>query len=204
MKSRKQRSDSQSHQERLWVDSLKRGDRMAFNELFNKYSKKLYFFSLSYVNSKEEAENIVQEAFLRVWCKREQLNDNLSFNGFVFTITMNQIRKYFRKKGREKKYLNIYNEGKDTQDKSTDAEVVFNDYREIADSMIEKLPARRKQIFKMSRLEGMKNQDIANELKISKKTVENEIHMVLKYLRSTFGKNFTLLLIFSLSSYIML
>ena len=73
-------------------------------------------------------------------------------------------------------------------------------YREIVDSMIEKLPARRKQIFKMSRLEGMKNQDIANELNISKKTVENEIHMVLKYLRSTFGKNFTLLLIFSLSS----
>ncbi len=85
------------------VKSLKKGDLFAFDQLFSKYSKKLYYFAKGYLGSKEDAEGLVQEVFLLVWDKRKELKEHLSFNAFLYTVTYNAIRKYFRKKAREKK-----------------------------------------------------------------------------------------------------
>ena len=178
------------------VKSLKKGDLFAFDQLFSKYSKKLYYFAKSYLNSKEDAEELVQEVFLLVWRKRKELKEHLSFNAFLYTVTYNAIRKYFRKKAREKKYLDKFLEDYDGEYNKTVTDIEYNNLLELANKVIEKLPEKRKLIFQLSRHKGLTNMEIAKRLDISKKTVENQIHSALKFLREQFGKETLLTLLF--------
>ncbi len=177
------------------VKSLKKGDLFAFDQLFSKYSKKLYYFAKGYLGSKEDAEGLVQEVFLMVWNKRKELKEHLSFNAFLYTVTYNAIRKYFRKKARAKKYLDKFLEDYDGEHNKTVADIEYNNLLELANKAIEELPEKRKLIFQLSRHKGLSNMEIAKCLDISKKTVENQIHSALKFLREQFGKEtlFTLL-----------
>jgi len=178
------------------VKSLKRGDLFAFDKLFSKYSKKLYYFAKGYLGSKEDAEGLVQEVFLMVWNKRKELKEHLSFNAFLYTVTYNAIRKYFRKKAREKKYLDRFLVDYDGKYNKTVADIEYNNLLELANEAIEKLPEKRKLIFQLSRHKGLSNMEIAKRLDISKKTVENQIHSALKFLREQFGKETLLTILF--------
>ncbi|MBA7533337.1 ECF RNA polymerase sigma factor SigW [subsurface metagenome] len=177
------------------MKSLQKGDLFAYDRLFTKYSKKIYYFAKGYLNSNEDAEELVQEVFLLVWDKRKELKEHLSFNAFLYTVTYNAIRKYFRKKAREKKYLDKFLEDYDGKYNKTIADIEYNNLHELANKAIEKLPEKRKLIFQLSRHKGLSNMEIAKRLNISKKTVENQIHSALKFLREQFGKEtlFTLL-----------
>ncbi|MFO7853474.1 MAG: RNA polymerase sigma-70 factor [Bacteroidota bacterium] len=177
------------------VKSLKKGDLFAFDKLFSKYSKKLYYFARSYLGSSEDAEGMVQEVFLLIWNKREELKEHLSFNAFLYTVTYNAIRKYFRKKEREKRHLDKFLEDYEGKHNRTVTDIEYNNLLELANKAIEKLPERRKLIFKLSRYKGLTNKEIAEKLNISKKTVENQIRSALKFIRDQLGKEtlFTLL-----------
>jgi len=178
------------------VKSLKKGDLFAFDQLFSKYSKKLYYFAKGYLGSKEDTEGLVQEVFLLVWDKRKELKEHLSFNAFLYTVTYNAIRKYFRKKARAKKYLDKFLEDYDGKHNKTIADIEYNNLQELANKAIEKLPEKRKLIFQLSRHKGLTNMEIARKLNISKKTVENQIHSALKFLREQFAKGTLLTLLF--------
>ena len=178
------------------LKSLKKGDPFAFDQLFSKYNKKLYYFAKGYLRSKEDAEGLVQEVFLLVWNKRKELKEHLSFNAFLYTVTYNAIRKYFRKKARENKYLDKFLEDYDGKHNKTVADIEYNNLQELANKAIEKLPEKRKLIFQLSRHEGLTNMEIAKRLDISKKTVENQIHSALKFLREQFGKETLLTFLF--------
>jgi len=187
--------DQEKNADYKLVKSLKKGDLFAFDQLFLKYSKKLYYFAKGYLGSKEDAEGLVQEVFLLVWDKRKELKEHLSFNAFLYTVTYNAIRKYFRKKARAKKYLDKYLEDYDGTHNKMIADIEYNNLLELANKAIEELPEKRKLIFQLSRHKGLSNMEIAKRLDISKKTVENQIHSALKFLREQFEKEtlFTLL-----------
>jgi len=189
-------SEKTKNTDRQLVESLKKGDLFAFDQLFSKYSKKLYYFANGYLDSKEDAEGLVQEVFLIVWEKRKELKEHLSFNAFLYTVTFNAIRKYFRKKSREKKYLDKYLEDFDENHNETVTDIEYNNLCELANKSIEKLPEKRKMIFRLSRHEGLTSEEIANRLHISKKTVENQIHQALKFLREQLGKETLLTILF--------
>ena len=161
-----------------------------------RYSKKLYYFAKGYLGSKEDAEGLIQEVFLIVWNKRKELKEHLSFNAFLYTVTYNSIRKYFRKKAREKKYLDRFLVDYDGKYNKTVADIEYNNLLELANEAIEKLPEKRKLIFQLSRHKGLSNMEIAKRLDISKKTVENQIHSALKFLREQFGKETLLTILF--------
>ena len=180
--------DQETNADYKLVKSLKKGDLFAFDKLFSKYSKKLYYFAKGYLGSKEDAEGLVQDVFLLVWNKRKELKEHLSFNAFLYTVTYNAIRKYFRKKAREKKYLDKFLEDYDGTHNKMVADIEYNNLLELANKAIEKLPEKRKLIFQLSRHKGLSNMEIAKRLDISKKTVENQIHSALKFLREQFGK----------------
>ncbi len=88
------------------VKKMKQGDAKAFDSLFNKYSQRLYNFSIKYLKSTEEAEEAVQEVFLYVWEKKYRLKPANSFNSYIFTIAYNIIKKHFIKKSKENAFKN--------------------------------------------------------------------------------------------------
>jgi len=170
-------------EEKELIRQLKKGDLFAYDTIYRKYSTKLLYFTLGYVKVQEDAEEIVQEVFLILWRNHKQLDEGLSFNSYLFTITYNAIRKSFRKQGREKKYLDGYLQGFDEKDIDTLSQIEFKDLLTEVSEIVETFPERRKEIFRLSREQHLSNQEIAEKLNISKKTVENNITEALRILR---------------------
>ncbi len=83
--------------EKNLVSGLKKDSHDSFKSLFELYSKPLFQFSISYLKSKEAAEDVVQEVFTKVWNKRKELKTDTSFKSYLFTIALNSIRKQFNK-----------------------------------------------------------------------------------------------------------
>lgn len=168
-------SASFKHIDYLAVRNLKDGDVKAFDELFHKYSQKLFNFSVKYLKSAEEAEELVQEVFLYIWEKREGLKPDQSFNAYLFTIAHNIIRKYFNKKTRDNAFKDdlIYELLK--QENNLDELIDYKFLLEKVELVIESLPPRRKEIFVRRRYSGMPVKQIAEELGISANTVENQL-----------------------------
>jgi len=172
------------HIDYLAVQKLKQGDIKAFDELFNKYSQRLYNFSLKYLKEDEGAEDVVQEVFLYIWEKRMALKPDESFNGYLFTIAHNIIRKHFNKKLKENAFKDslIYELLK--QDNDLDRIIDYKFLLENVESIIESLPERRKAIFIKRKYYSLSLKEIAKELSISPETVEKQLSVAQKQIRT--------------------
>lgn len=172
----------------ILVEKLKKGDSNAFEKLFELYGKRLYFFSLGYLKSKEEAEEIVQEVFYKIWKNRESLNPELSFQSYLFKIAYRQIRDLIIKNNREQAYLHeiveVSLEPGDELENRTD----YQSLLELAENLISGLPPRQKEIIIMRKKEGIPVKEIAGILGITPKTVENHLTIALKSLKSGLEK----------------
>lgn len=173
--------DTAIRNESLLVRQLSKGNVLAFNSLFHEYSKRLYRFAFGYLKSEAEAEELVQEVFTIVWSRRADLKEELSFKSFLFTISFNIIRKHFRSRAHLSDYLTSGNIVEaDTQ---TSGMISYNSLYQYIISLVDRMPAKRKEIFIKSRFEGQSIKEISEELGISHKTVENQLTNALKYLR---------------------
>ena len=88
-------------EDKILVIKLKNGDKKAFKKLFQKYSERIYYFTISYIKNKEESEEITQEVFVKLWNKRNDLKPDLSFSSFLFMIAKNAVIDLLRKKKKE-------------------------------------------------------------------------------------------------------
>jgi RNA polymerase sigma-19 factor, ECF subfamily len=180
--------------ESQFVTSLASGNLLSFNSLFKKYSGPLYRFAFGYLKSEEEAEELVQEVFTIIWEKRGNLKHELSFKSYLFTIAFNIIRKHFR----SKKYLSEYLKARiiDDLDMQTSQKISYDSLYQYLTELVEKLPLRRKEIFIKSRFEGYSVKEISDELKISHKTVENQLTDALKFIRSNLKEEHLSIILF--------
>ena len=172
----------------LVVNDLKNGDLKAFDDLFGKYSPRLYNFSLKYLKSVEEAEEIVQEVFMYIWEKREGLKPESSFNAYIFTIAYNIIKKYFNKKARENAFKDDLIYTLLQEENRLDQIIDYKFLLEKVEKMVDSLPARRKEIFIKRKYEGLTVKQIAGEMGISPNTVENQLASAQKTLLDEFKK----------------
>ena len=176
------------------VKYLSKGEILAFNTLFRRYSGRLYHFAYGYLKSESESEELVQEVFTIIWEKRAGLNAELSFKSYLFTISFNIIRKHFRTKSYLVEYMR--SEKKDEQDLHTSDEISYNSIHHYITRLVDQLPERRKLIFIKSRFEGLSIREIAEELNISHKTVENQLTDALKYMRANLKRESIFSLVF--------
>jgi len=163
---------------------LKHGDMLAFDAIYERYSKRLYCFVLRYIKQESDAEEIVQEVFLKIWEAREKIELTTSFNSFLFTIAYNTTISLLRKRINEKKYL----ENLEIRQKIDEADEIINEiqYKELnkqVNSLLEQLTPRQKEIFLLSREEGLTHEQISQKLNISANTVKNHLVAALSYLK---------------------
>jgi RNA polymerase sigma-70 factor (ECF subfamily) len=189
--------NNQIENEALLVKSLSKGSILAFNTLFRKYSGYLFRFAYKYFKSEAESEELVQEVFTIIWEKRADMKEELSFKSFLFTIAFNIIRKHFR----TKTYLSEYFKSGISADldMQTSQKVTYDSLYQYLNEIVNQLPGRRKEIFIKSRFEGYTIKEIAEELKISHKTVENQLTAALKFIRANLNReNIRIILFFIL------
>lgn len=165
-----------------WIYALKDGNLWAYNELFDRYGKRLHRFAIAYLKSTENAEEIVQDVFLKIWNNRKDLSPDKSFESYLFTIAKNGILNTIRKSKSEQAYLNfaILHPGKDVL---LDEELDFNELERAYSNAVDQLSPRRKEIFLLSRVHSLSNAEIAERMNISSKTVENQMTSALAEIR---------------------
>ena len=189
--------DSTSKDESLLVQNLIKGNLLAFNALYKTYSRRLYRFALGYLKSRDEAEELVQEVFTVIWEKRKDLKEELSFKSFLFTIAFNMIRNHFRSKAYLAEYLK--SEISDDLDMQTSQKIIYDSLYKYIAELVNQLPERRKEIFIKSRFNGLSIAEIAEEMNINHKTVENQLTVALKFIRTNLKReNLACILFFCL------
>ena len=164
------------------IHKLKSGNILAFNQLFEDYSSKLYFFANGYLKSSEDAEELVQEVFTTIWEKRDQLKSGYSFKSYIFTIAFNIIKKHFRQKSQFRKFVN--SELLNDITSETSQQIDYNSLKAYVFRLAESLPEKRREVFIKSRFEGLTNKEISIELGLSKKTIENHLNLALREIRN--------------------
>lgn len=181
------------------IRAFKKGDIEAFEKLFQKYHKKLYVFLFQLLHSKEDAEEIVQEAFIKIWEKREEFKEEHSFNSFLFTIAKNSFLNLNRKKINRRVIDNHLDFVEVTSSVNTDDYVIFQETKDILNLIINDLPPKRKEIFLLRRIEGLTRKEIAKELGISVITVDSQLTKANTYLKDQLKKYSILLLVLFLT-----
>lgn len=172
-------------QDQKLVVRLKTGDGEAFEKLFNKYNQKLCNFCFRILRSKQEAEGVVQNTFLKIWETRQMLNENLPFNSYIFKIAQNKVFNLLRKQINQRYYIEYLEEYTEMLENSTEKRILFNELEKTIQILMDQLPERRKEIFLLSRNEGLTYKEIADKLKISENTVDTQIRKVLDYFRQS-------------------
>jgi RNA polymerase sigma-70 factor (ECF subfamily) len=173
---------------------LASGDETAFSHIYKKYWNKIYSISLTYLKSVQLAEDAVQEVFLKLWAKREQVAKVQNLEAFIFIIARNHLIDALKKTTGDLAFR--------PNDWLPDDLLLPPDQlslkilqKKIADA-IEKLPPQQKNVIKMSRELGLTHEQIAAKLGINKKTVKNHIVRALSALRLLLHEEALLLLLF--------
>lgn len=170
------------YNESLLLADLQKGSVRAFEKIFRRHWEPLYRSARMKLRSHEEAEEIIQSIFSALWERRETLAiSNLSH--YLNVALRNRILNAIRDRIPQEKYWNYYKNFIPQQEANTDQKVDFNDLNEAVETAVEKLPEKSRQVFKLSRLEGMSNAEIANILKVSEKAIEYHLTKSLKELK---------------------
>ena len=171
------------HSEKELVIQLKLGSEKAFNLLFQNYHRRLFAFSYKLLFSTEDAEEVVQEVFYKIWKNKLFLNEEMCFSSFVFTVARNHVYNLLSKRVSESAYKSYSTAFTPVQASNTEEAYNFEELKNIILQRVEKMPEKRKKVFLMSRFEGISNQEIAKQLNLSLSTVENHINKALKLLK---------------------
>ena len=187
--------------EKELINRLIKGDQTAFELLFHAYYPGLVVYASQFTFDKDEAEEIVQDFFVRCWQKHQSLQPAESLKNYFFSSVKNRGLNYLKHKKIEENYIHqlsgisenhlVYN-----QDLYSTTEL-----QEKIKNSIELLPERCREIFTMSRIQGLKNEEIALQLNLSKRTVETQISHALKVLRVELKEYSGLLIILGLITY---
>jgi len=173
---------------------LKLSNRSAFEEIFRLYYKELCSYACFYLKDMDAAEEVVQDIFVSLWEGREKLNISPSVKAYLYRSVRNRCLNIFkheevREKHRQEEKLRLVRQ---TEDYDSYAEAELQQRIEQA---VEKLPTERKKIFALSRYEDLKYKEIAEQLGISIKTVENQMGKALKFLKEQLADYLPLLLL---------
>jgi RNA polymerase sigma-70 factor (family 1) len=168
----------------LLVIRLRDNNKDAFKLLYNRYSKKLYYFSLRYLGNSEEAEELVQSVFVSIWENRQSLDETLSVKNYIYRSAVNYIYNYIKKKAIRARFVESELQKGELQSNNTYDQIVFHDLERLISSIVETLPSQQQKIFQLSRFEGLSHEEIAKNLDLSVRTVENQIFRALKVIRT--------------------
>jgi RNA polymerase sigma-70 factor, ECF subfamily len=166
------------------IRRMAEGDQDAFEKLFHLYHKKVYLFAVRLLPSAEDAEEVVQNVFLSIWNQREKLYISVSFSSYLFGIVRHMVYSFIERKVRHEAFVEYYIEHNLEYSFVTEEDVLFRELENLLHRLIQELPERRREIFKLSRVEGLSYKEISERLGISENTVDTQIRHALAHLRS--------------------
>jgi RNA polymerase sigma-70 factor (ECF subfamily) len=166
-----------------YLAGLRAGDRSVFEEIYKEYFSPLCHYCIRFVGKPEEAEEIVQGLFVKLWVKRDELQINTSVNSYLYRAVQNYALNHLQQQKIRGRFR--LNDLAETEEPNSDAQGVLeeDELNACIRKTIGDLPEKRRIIFELSRFSDMKYQQIAEHLDISVKTVEAQMAKALQSLR---------------------
>ncbi len=165
------------------VLELSKDNDSSFEELFNYYYPRLFNFSKSFLKIEDGIDDILQEVFVKIWRNRKNIKSPDTFNSYIFTVTRNLLLNELRSRLNNQNIKEEVGRLSVAPEYSLLEQIEFQDLKEKVDNIVNELPGRQKEIFVLSRTEGLSHKEIAEKLKISTKTVEYHIALSVKFLK---------------------
>lgn len=162
---------------------IKYGEKDAYQELFERYAPKIFNFSLAYLKNKADAEELVQDVFLKIWEKREILDAAQNVKAYLFKIAINTIYDFIRRKNIENAFNDFAKVNSNSTSNNTWDTIVYEEMQSTLDELISKMPEQRRRVFYLSRNKGLSNDEIAQKMELSKRTVENQLYRATGFLK---------------------
>lgn len=176
------------HTEKELVKKLKEGDSFAFEVLFYKYRNKIKGFAKQLVPTQIDPEEIVQEVFVRVWLKKEAINPDKDFQSYLFSIAKHLVIDHLKSAVNRRLYFVEEHFQQDLMIEEGPESTIPENAEEKLRNLIQQIPERRREIFCLSRFEGLSYKQIAGRLNITENTVDSQIRNALAFLRKEFRK----------------
>ena len=171
--------------EKYIIEGLRSGRESAYRQLFDQYYQKLVVFAYKYLDDLESARDIVQEFYLYLYESRQSISIQTSLKSYLYSAVKNRCLNQVKHEQVKEKHRNM---------RRSEANVSDPDLEEIMDAVelearvyeiVSKLPEKCRQIYIMSRVDGKRNREIADELNLSIRTVETQISKALKSLKDS-------------------
>lgn len=172
------------------IELIKEGNMKAFNQLFMDTYHQLYFHCRKFISDPEDAKDLLQNVYLRFWEKRLEIDIRISVYAYLFRAVQNECLNYIRSKKSISSLSDPefdkepYNSTTEKNYDSPESDMEITELEQITQRAINSLPVQCKLIFQLSRNEGLKNQEIADKLSISVRTVETQIYRALKIIKT--------------------
>ncbi len=181
--------------EKKIINKLQLGDKETFQFIFKKYYLALYYYAKRITGNKENAEEVLQITFLKLWEKPELLNIERSLDSYLYKAVhnngINLLKQLQIKEKHTDKYKQKLLEANDFLHISREngpSVIIANELQDKIENSIDKLPKQCREIFKLSRYQGLKNKEIAEKLEISLNTVIKQISIALTKLRKSLSQ----------------
>ena len=168
------------------IAQIQAGNISTFNTLFHVVYIQLYVHCRKFIYDPEIAKDLLQNVFLRFWEKREEIDIHTSLNAYLHRSVQNECLNYIRTM-KTTAIIENNDSGQKTEiagDANPHSELTMLEIEQIMENTIEQLPDQCKSIFRLSRIDGLRNQEIADQLAISVRTVETQIYRALKILKN--------------------
>ena len=156
------------------------GNAAAFRQLYNQYRKQVFYFGLKFLKSQTEAEDVLQEVYSKIWMNRKSLVEINNFSKYLNTLTLNHIYNLLRRKAHKEAFLHdeLFNTVH-SQEEAFES-VDLHELEGLISKAVFDLPPQQRKVFELSRLQGLKHDEIAQHLNISKETVKKHIMEALR------------------------
>lgn len=190
---------SDSNSDTFLINRLRNGDETALTELYNKFWQLLFMSAYNIIKDKELCEDIIQDIFMNIWHNREKIEIHISLKGYMYACARYQVFNHL-KKNKDKVHVELFDDlEKRFQHTTPETEMMHDELVQQINLIIETLPEKCQQVYKLSREEQLSHKEIAERLNISTKTVENHITKALHVIRISMGSSASVAMVLWLS-----
>lgn len=174
--------------DKILLQRIANSDEDAFRAIFMKYKARFFAAALKMTHSADLSEEIVQEVFVTLWLRRENLASVESPASYLFTIVHNSILFHFKKMAKEALVKRRYSEEIIKNECQFEDLMEERENEELLNRIIQQLPSQQKLVYQLNKIEGLTRDEIAERLQLSPNTVKNHLLKAMKYLRGSLSK----------------
>lgn len=170
------------HDEREVLCELAGGSESAFVRIFDQYSPKVYSIASKFLDSRESAEEVVQDVFMDIWLQKEKMGEVLNLAAYLHGMTRRKVFDAFRRESAFKEILTELSYQEQAEN-MTERTMLENEYKELLHDAVRRLPELQQEIFRLAKEEGLSHEKIAEQLNLSRLAVKAQMKRILRSIR---------------------